>query len=61
MSPMVHGTQHHSAKLNATKVRAARRSYGTGKVTLTALAIKYGVSIPSISDAVYGKSWKHVT
>lgn len=55
------GTRHHAAKLNNAKVRQARKSYATGKWTISALAQKYGVSVPSMSDVLKFRTWKHVS
>lgn len=38
----------------------ARRSIADGTATLRALGRKYGVSAKTVSDAVYGETWKHV-
>lgn len=62
----VHGTKHHSAKLNPTKVRQARKSYevrtpnGKRKWTIAALAAKYGVTPATMRQALTGDTWAHV-
>ena len=64
--PHVIGTKHHSAKLNPAKVRQARKSYevrykdGTRKWTIAALARKYDVSRPVMSQVLKRQTWKHV-
>jgi hypothetical protein len=66
MSNHVHGTKHHSAKLNPAKVRQARKSYevrlkdGSRKWTIAALARKYGVTRPVMAQAIRGETWAHV-
>lgn len=52
------GNKHHNAKLTAAKVRAARKSYATGKKTIQALADKYGVRQQTMWSALKGKTWK---
>ncbi|MEU9019170.1 helix-turn-helix domain-containing protein [Actinomadura sp. NPDC048394] len=47
--------------LTARKVAAARRAFGRGTATLAELARRYGVSETTISAAVHGRSWQHVS
>lgn len=54
------GAKHHAAKLNAAKVRQARKSHATGKWTIAALAEKYGVAHQTMHAAIHGQTWKHV-
>lgn len=54
------GARHHAAKMTAAKVRQARKSYATGKWTISALAAKYGISRPSMSAIVHETTWKHL-
>lgn len=62
----VRGTKHHSAKLTPAKVRQARKSYevrlrnGKRKWTVAALAAKYGVTRPTMAQALRGDTWAHV-
>lgn len=54
------GAKHHAAKMTTAKVRQARKSYGSGKWTIKALAEKYGVSRQSMHALLNRKTWKHV-
>jgi hypothetical protein len=64
------GKNHHAAKLTEATVRAARKTYEKGsfvlvdgkreKVTVNALARKYGVSHQTMHSALKRQTWKHV-
>jgi membrane-bound lytic murein transglycosylase B len=54
------GTKHHNSKLTPAKVRAARKTYATGKTTFRKLADKYSVSEQTIWSAITGRTWKDV-
>ena len=54
------GAKNYNAKLTDAKVIRARRLYATG-TTLTEIAKGYGVSLGTISSAVTGRHWKHLT
>lgn len=60
------GAKHHAAKMTDAKVRQARKSYairnkrGDRKWTIAALARRYGVSRPAMSDLLNGRTWTHV-
>lgn len=56
----VRGNDHCQAKLTEDIVREIRRRYAVGGVTHADLATEYGVSQPSIHDAIVRKTWKHV-
>ncbi|PRH79340.1 hypothetical protein C6N75_09655 [Streptomyces solincola] len=58
--PAYNGTRHHNAKLDNRKVRQARKSFDTGKWTVTALATKYGVSWGTMYALLKRQTWKHV-
>jgi hypothetical protein len=47
------------AKLTPEIVRTARRRHHQGE-TQTALAAEYGVSVPSMHEAIKGKQWRWV-
>ena len=52
------GSRKPNAKLTEAKVIEARQRYGS--VTIDAMAIEYGVSGVALSNAIHGRSWKHV-
>jgi hypothetical protein len=54
------GAKHHNAKMTAAKVRQARKSYDTGKWTISDLARKYGISHQTMWSIVHRKTWAHV-
>jgi len=54
------GDAHHSSRLTTDIVRAIRREYGAGGVSLQALGDRYGVSAVAIGMAVRRKTWAHV-
>jgi hypothetical protein len=56
-----HGAKHHSAKMTTVKVRAARKSFATGKWTNVALAEKYGIAPQSMHAILHRRTWKHVS
>lgn len=58
--PAQHGAKHHAAKMTTVKVRAARKSYATGKWTLAALAEKYGVRPQTMHAIIQRRTWKNV-
>lgn len=51
-----YGEQHYIAKLTEDAVREIRQSSETRNV----LAARFGVSRPTINDAIWRKTWKHV-
>jgi hypothetical protein len=50
--------KHGQSRLTNENVREARRLYKSGALNLSDLAIKYGISRASISNAVSGETWK---
>jgi len=58
-SNMERGVDRHNAKLTPEKVRYLRQSFP--EKTKTALATEMGVDISTVSDAISGKTWAHVT
>lgn len=54
------GEEHGCAKLTPRQVRAMRRRFDHGKVTMQELAETYGVGRQIVRDIVRGKTWKHV-
>lgn len=54
------GEQSGQSKLTEQDVRNIRASYQPGKVTLLALATRYGVTKQSIAGIVKRRSWTHV-
>lgn len=54
------GSNHHSALLNEEKVREIRRLHQTTKPPIKDLAEKFGVSVGSIKDVIYNRTWKAV-
>ncbi len=57
---MARGTRRPEAKLNDLVVTLARHAYSNGLMGTVEIAKKLGVSHPTISAAVTGKTWKHV-
>ena len=55
----VRGEEHWEHKLTDKDVMEIRRIWAN-RVTQTALAEKYGVSIMTIHSAISGKSWRHL-
>ncbi len=57
------GNTHYQAKLNTVKVAAARKAVHENprKGIVAELAVKYNVSITTMSAAIRRKTWKHVT
>jgi hypothetical protein len=64
------GSAHHASKMTEADVKAARKTYDTGKfiivdgkrqpVTVNALARKYGVAHQTMHAIVKRKTWKHL-
>jgi hypothetical protein len=64
------GSAHHASKMTEADVKAARKTYDTGKflmvdgkrhpVTVNALARKYGVAHQTLHAIVKRKTWKHL-
>jgi hypothetical protein len=60
------GAKHHAAKMTTATVRQARKSYelktkeGKRKWTITALAVKYGITPQSMDAILKRRTWKHV-
>lgn len=55
------GAKHHAAKMTTAKVRQARKYFDSGRMTVAALAEKYGISWSSMNSIVQRKSWKSVS
>lgn len=54
------GTAHHLAKLNPDKVRAARKDYAAGGITMLEVGFNYDVSLSTIRMAIRRLTWAHV-
>jgi hypothetical protein len=54
------GTKHHFAKLDPKKVRAARKRYAKGGISIFDLSLDYGISSSTMGLALSGKTWGHV-
>ena len=54
-----HGSLHHAAKITEQDVVAIRARAKTGE-SHSSIAIDYGVSQSSVSNAVSGRTWRHV-
>jgi hypothetical protein len=52
------GERHHSAKLCWDDVRSMRRQYEAGGLTYRDLAGTFGVTAPTIRDAITRRTWK---
>ncbi|MFD8117019.1 hypothetical protein [Streptomyces microflavus] len=46
--------------MTVAKVRQARKSFATGRWTIVALAVKYGVTNSTMSAILKHQTWKHV-
>lgn len=57
-SKMERGVSRHNAKLNDEAVREARRLYPS--ISITKLAKRNGVTVGTMSDAVFRRTWAHV-
>ena|SRR5665213_149242 len=57
--PSMQGANHHQAKLTAKQVLKIRARLATGS-TLSSLAVKYGVSIPTIGRIAHRQTWSHL-
>lgn len=53
------GSKHHWAKLTEEIVREARAAFAR-RETITSQAKKYGVEVSAMSNAIHGKTWRHV-
>lgn len=49
-----------TTKLTEADVRAIRAEYVRGKVSMQAIAAKYGVSQPTVSEVINRKRWTHI-
>lgn len=56
----IRGSKQAFAKLNEQQVVAIRDEYAKGGITQKELAIKYGVSQPTIGDVIHKRWWKHI-
>lgn len=54
------GERNGRARLTEDDVRAIRRRWAAGGVTISSLAREFGVTRPPIRDVVKGKSWKGI-
>lgn len=54
------GSNHHAAKVNEEKVKKIRQLYKDKTKTKAELSEDYGLSIASISDILYRRTWKNV-
>ena len=54
------GEANHFAKLTATTVIEIRSLYAAGGITLTALAVRFGVGVSTIHAIVRRKIWQHI-
>lgn len=59
LPPVERGTQRYNAKLTEEIVVRARAEHAAG-VSFSALARKYGVTRPCITQAIKGQGWTHV-
>lgn len=54
------GAAHYRAKLTASQVRAIRKKYAAGGITLSALASEYAVTMGAIHLITSRRNWKHI-
>lgn len=59
LPPVERGTQRYNAKLTEEIVQQARSEHAAG-ASFSALARKYGVTRPCITQAIKGQGWAHV-
>lgn len=58
--PIIRGSEHVTSRLTEKSVIEMRSRYATEQVSYSDLAQVYGVSTQAVSQAVTGKTWKHV-
>lgn len=54
------GSDHWNRRLTESMVREGRELRSNQGVSVTALARRYGVSVPTMSDALSKKTWAHI-
>lgn len=54
------GERSHNAKLKDCDVLQAKRLHATGEYSFSKLGLKFGVDRKAISNAIQGKTWKHL-
>jgi DNA invertase Pin-like site-specific DNA recombinase len=54
------GENHGLSKLTLENVREIRQSHASGNISLTALALKFGVSVSTIHSIVNNNSWRNL-
>lgn len=54
-----HGEAHHHAKLTDQAISDIRARWHAG-ITQAALALEYGVRVPTIANIVHRRSWRHL-
>lgn len=54
------GSKHHNAKLNEEKVLEIRKLYADKKYKQKELAELYGISIATLKDVLYHRTWKNI-
>ncbi|WP_432112755.1 hypothetical protein [Streptomyces sp. S1] len=55
------GAKHHAAKMTVAKVRQARKYFDSDRMTVAALAAKYGLTWSAMNQIVRRQTWKHVS
>jgi hypothetical protein len=56
-----YGEEARTAKMTREIVADCRRRYRAGEVTQLELCVQYGISSASMSQAIHGVTWAHVT
>lgn len=54
------GERHYRARMTAERVKAIRKKYEAGGVTMRALAAEFGVSLATAQRVIRRQSWKHI-
>lgn len=56
----VRGSRQHLSKLTEMDVRSIKIEFMGGAASITALAVKHGISETSMGDILSGRTWRHV-
>jgi hypothetical protein len=60
IEPQGEADRHANALLSADEVRAARRAWDRKEETLTALARRYGVTVPAMHAVLHRRTYRHI-
>ena len=54
------GESHYKSNLSKLNVESIFQEYNTGKYTMTDVAKKYNIKVPTVQAILNGKTWKHL-